>query len=381
MSFISKNNTVIQLHDKHFEAFISEKELDYAIQNLAKQIEDDFYDEVPIFVGILNGSFMFLSDLMKYYGRPCEVEFVKLSSYEGTQSTNNVKQLVGLNQNLEGRSVIIVEDIVDTGNTVEELKNIFKSKGVKHFKIATLFFKPEAYTKDIKLDYVAIRIPNKFIIGYGLDYDGLGRNLKQVYQLATQNNTNEMINIVLFGKPGAGKGTQAEFLKEKYNLVHLSTGDIFRFNMKNDTDLGKLAKSYIEKGDLVPDEVTIKMLQDEVEKNPNAKGFLFDGFPRTIPQADALDTFLKTKNWEVTATVALEADDEILVQRLLERGKTSGRADDQDEEKIRNRYQEYNEKTAPLIDYYKAQGKFYSVNGIGSVSEVTERLSLIIDKL
>lgn len=381
MSFISKNNTVIQLHDKHFEAFISEKELDYAIQNLAKQIEDDFYDEVPIFVGILNGSFMFLSDLMKYYSRPCEIEFVKLSSYEGTQSTNNVKQLIGLNQNLEGRSVIIVEDIVDTGNTIEELKQIFKEKGVKHFKIATLFLKPEAYTKDIKLDYVGIRIPNKFIVGFGLDYDGLGRNLKQVYQLATQNNTNEMINIVLFGKPGAGKGTQAEFLKEKYNLVHLSTGDIFRFNMKNDTELGKLAKSYIEKGDLVPDEVTIKMLQDEVEKNPNAKGFLFDGFPRTIPQADALDTFLKTKNWEVTATVALEADDEILVQRLLERGKTSGRADDQDEGKIRNRYQEYNEKTAPLIDYYKAQGKFYSVNGIGSVAEVTERLSLIIDKL
>lgn len=381
MSFISKNNTVIQLHDKHFEAFISEKELDYAIQNLAKQIEDDFYDEVPIFVGILNGSFMFLSDLMKYYSRPCEIEFVKLSSYEGTQSTNNVKQLIGLNQNLEGRSVIIVEDIVDTGNTIEELKQIFKEKGVKHFKIATLFLKPEAYTKDIKLDYVGIRIPNKFIVGFGLDYDGLGRNLKQVYQLATQNNTNEMINIVLFGKPGAGKGTQAEFLKEKYNLVHLSTGDIFRFNMKNDTELGKLAKSYIEKGDLVPDEVTIKMLQDEVEKNPNAKGFLFDGFPRTIPQADALDTFLKTKNWEVTATVALEADDEILVQRLLERGKTSGRADDQDEEKIRNRYQEYNEKTAPLIDYYKAQGKFYSVNGIGSIAEVTERLSLIIDKL
>src|SRR5690606_25598450 len=168
---------------KHFEAFISEKELDYAIQNLAKQIEDDFYDEVPIFVGILNGSFMFLSDLMKNYSRPCEIEFVKLSSYEGTQSTNNVKQLIGLNQNLEGRSVIIVEDIVDPGNTIEELKQIFKEKGVKHFKIATLFLKPEAYTKDIILDYVGIRIPNKFIVGFGLDYDGLGRNLKQVYQL------------------------------------------------------------------------------------------------------------------------------------------------------------------------------------------------------
>ncbi len=137
----------------------------------------------------------------------------------------------------------------------------------------------------------------------------------------------------------------------------------------------------MDKGDLVPDEVTIKMLQDEVEKNPNAKGFLFDGFPRTIAQADALDAFLKTKSWEVTATVALEADDEILVQRLLERGKTSGRADDQDEEKIRNRYQEYNEKTAPLIDYYKAQDKFHSVDGIGSIAEVTERLSTVLDSL
>ena len=188
-----------------------------------------------------------------------------------------------------------------------------------------------------------------------------------------------MINIVLFGKPGAGKGTQADFLKHKYNLVHLSTGDIFRFNMKNDTELGKLAKSYIDNGDLVPDEVTINMLQDEVEKNPQAKGFLFDGFPRTIAQAEALDKFLAGKNQEITATVALEANDEILVQRLLERGKTSGRADDQDEEKIRNRYQEYNEKTAPLMDYYKAQHKFYAVDGIGTIEEVTERLSLVLD--
>jgi len=190
-----------------------------------------------------------------------------------------------------------------------------------------------------------------------------------------------MINIVLFGKPGAGKGTQAEFLKGKYNLVHLSTGDIFRFNIKNDTDLGKLAKTFMDKGDLVPDEVTIKMLQSEVDKNPEAKGFLFDGFPRTIAQAEALDAFLSSKEQGITATIALEADDEILVKRLLERGKTSGRADDQDEEKIRNRYQEYNEKTAPLMDYYKGQNKFYPVNGIGSIGEITERLSQVIENL
>ena len=190
-----------------------------------------------------------------------------------------------------------------------------------------------------------------------------------------------MINIVLFGKPGAGKGTQAEFLKDKYNLVHLSTGDIFRFNIKNDTELGRLAKEFMDKGDLVPDAVTIQMLQSEVDKNPQAAGFLFDGFPRTIAQAEALDTFLTSKNQEITATVALEADDNILVARLLERGKTSGRPDDQDEEKIRNRYDEYNQKTAPLMNFYKNQDKFYAVNGIGSIAEVTERLSLVLDQL
>jgi adenylate kinase len=190
-----------------------------------------------------------------------------------------------------------------------------------------------------------------------------------------------MINIVLFGKPGAGKGTQAEFLKEKYNLTHLSTGDIFRFNIKNETDLGKLAKTYMDAGDLVPDSVTIQMLESEVDKNPHSSGFLFDGFPRTKAQAQALDTFLASKNQHIAATIALEANDEILVQRLLERGKTSGRLDDQDEDKIRNRYQEYNEKTAPLMEYYTQQGKFHAVDGIGQIQEITQRLSAVIDGL
>ena len=145
--------------------------------------------------------------------------------------------------------------------------------------------------------------------------------------------------------------------------------------------MGQLAKTYMDKGDLVPDEVTIKMLQSEVEKNQDSAGFLFDGFPRTIAQAQALDAFLASKNDKITATVALEADDEILVARLLERGKTSGRVDDQDEEKIRNRYQEYNEKTAPLMEYYTQQNKFYPVNGIGSIAEITERLSTVIESL
>lgn len=190
-----------------------------------------------------------------------------------------------------------------------------------------------------------------------------------------------MINIVLFGKPGAGKGTQAEFLKDKYNLTHLSTGDIFRFNIKNETDLGKLAKTYMDAGDLVPDSVTIQMLESEVDKNPHSAGFLFDGFPRTQAQAQALDAFLASKNQHISATIALEANDEILVQRLLERGKTSGRPDDQDEDKIRNRYQEYNEKTAPLMEYYTQQGKFHAVDGIGQIQEITQRLSAVIDGL
>ena len=175
---------MIHLHDKTFEPFISAEEIDFAIANMAKQMDDDFFDETPVFVGILNGAFMVLSDLMKHYKGMCEVSFMKMASYEGTQSTNDVKQLIGINENLEGRTVVIVEDIVDTGNTIEELKALFKSKGVKHLKIATLFFKPEAYKKDIKIDYIGIRIPNKFIVGYGLDYDGLGRNLADVYQLA-----------------------------------------------------------------------------------------------------------------------------------------------------------------------------------------------------
>lgn len=175
---------MIELHDKQFEIFITAEELNFAVENMARQIEDDFEDEIPVFIGVLNGSFMVLSDLMKHYSHPCEVNFVKMSSYDGMETTHEVKQLIGLNDDLEGRSVIIVEDIVDTGNTIEELKAIFKSKKVKSFKIATLFLKPDAYKKDIKLDYVGIRIPNKFIVGYGLDYDELGRNLKDVYQLA-----------------------------------------------------------------------------------------------------------------------------------------------------------------------------------------------------
>jgi adenylate kinase len=192
---------------------------------------------------------------------------------------------------------------------------------------------------------------------------------------------NLMINLVLFGKPGAGKGTQAAFLKATFNLVHISTGDLFRYNIKNKTALGQKAQSFMDKGDLVPDRVTIEMLEAEVDRNPEVKGFIFDGFPRTKAQAQALDVFIEAKNMKINATIALEANDDILVKRLLERGETSGRSDDQDESKIRNRFDEYKLKTAPLKDYYEGQHKFHSVNGIGSINEITERLTNLIVSL
>ena len=191
-----------------------------------------------------------------------------------------------------------------------------------------------------------------------------------------------MKNIVLFGKPGAGKGTQASVLKEKFELVHISTGDVFRYNISNQTELGTLAKSYMDKGELVPDSVTINMLSDEVDRSiTQAKGYIFDGFPRTIAQAEALDAFLSEKGMQVDATIALEADEDELTARLLERGKTSGRTDDTDDSKIRTRFAEYNAKTAPLIDFYQKQNKLYSVNGIGEIDQITERIASIIASL
>ena len=188
-----------------------------------------------------------------------------------------------------------------------------------------------------------------------------------------------MINLILFGKPGSGKGTQAEFVKIKYDLIHISTGDLFRNNISNNTELGLLAKSYMDKGDLVPDEVTIKMLEAEVNNHPNAKGFIFDGFPRTTVQAEILDQFLTTLNLSISMTIALEVDENLLIDRLIKRGKDSGRSDDQDRSKIQNRFDEYNMKTSPLINYYKNQNKFFDVDGVGDINEISFRIFNTID--
>lgn len=188
-----------------------------------------------------------------------------------------------------------------------------------------------------------------------------------------------MLNLVLFGPPGAGKGTQSAKLIEKFGLVHLSTGDIFRANIKGGTELGNLAKSYIDKGQLVPDEVTIGMLASEVNNTPNAKGFIFDGFPRTQAQALALDNLLKEKSTSITMMLALEVEEVELRKRLLLRGKDSGRADDQNPEVIQNRINVYNAETMPVKDYYMAQGKYKGINGIGEIEDIFNQLCQAIE--
>ena len=189
-----------------------------------------------------------------------------------------------------------------------------------------------------------------------------------------------MLNLILFGPPGSGKGTQAENIEKHYNLLHISTGDLFRYEMGNDTPLGLKAKEYISKGELVPDEVTIGMLKNKVNSTPDANGYIFDGFPRTIAQAQALDIFLQEKESTISVLVALEVDDNEIVKRILNRGLSSGRADDNDEEIIRNRIAVYNSETAHVYDYYAKEDKSVKVEGIGTIEEIFDRLKLEIDK-
>jgi adenylate kinase len=190
-----------------------------------------------------------------------------------------------------------------------------------------------------------------------------------------------MLNIVLFGPPGAGKGTQSQNLIEKYGLIHLSTGDLLRGEITQGTELGLEAKKLMDQGILVPDTVVIGMISNKLDANKGAKGFIFDGFPRTVAQAEALDSLLKTKKSAISGMIALEVDDEELEHRLLLRGKDSGRPDDANPEVIRKRIKEYNDKTAPVAGFYKAQNKFKSINGVGSITEIFDSINTVIDSL
>lgn len=190
-----------------------------------------------------------------------------------------------------------------------------------------------------------------------------------------------MLNLILFGPPGAGKGTQARFLIDTYQLLHLSTGDLLRIEIAEMTPLGVEAKKFIDKGELVPDCIVIGMICSKIETNPDARGFVFDGFPRTVEQARALDELLKDKNRPITAMLSLEVEEQELIERLMNRGKISGRSDDQDIDIIRNRIIVYNKKTAPLIEYYCTQGKHISIDGVGTIGQIATRLREAVDKL
>jgi adenylate kinase len=188
-----------------------------------------------------------------------------------------------------------------------------------------------------------------------------------------------MINIILFGPPGSGKGTQAVKIAEKYRLVHISTGDLFRYEMSNDTPLGLEAKAYVSRGELVPDAVTIGMLKNKMEMHPDANGFIFDGFPRTIPQAEALDQLMNEKGFVISCLLSLEVNEDEIVKRILSRGATSGRADDNDESIIRNRINVYRQETSPVYDYYQNRELANTIYGIGSIEDIYESLCSVID--
>ena len=190
-----------------------------------------------------------------------------------------------------------------------------------------------------------------------------------------------MLNLILFGPPGSGKGTQAERLISKYNLCHISTGDMFRYELSHNTELGQLARSYMDKGQLVPDSVTIAMLRKRVEDNSHVKGFIFDGFPRTTPQAEALDELLAEAGESISGLIELSVDEDEIVKRVLLRGKSSGRSDDNDESIIRKRITVYRSETTPVADYYSQFSKSHKIQGVGSIDDIFNNLCYTIDSL
>ncbi len=387
-------NDKIILFDKTFKPFIPYQKIERAIDSVAARINRDYGDseDVPILLCVLNGSVMFTAELMKRLKFRCELVSMKLTSYQGTQSSGKVRQVMGLTSSVKDRRVIVIEDIVDTGATIVDLVDILRGEGASDIKICTLLLKPQVYDKPLKLDYVGLEIPNDFIVGFGLDYDQLGRNLRDIYVLDTDadgtpdtlmdlKNAGKMKYYVLFGPPGAGKGTQASSIAAKFNLCHISTGDLLRKEIAAGTELGLKAKALIDAGELVPDEVVEGMIWNKFNTEKGVNGFLLDGFPRTIAQAEALDAMLDKRKESVTALLALMIPDEMIFERIKGRAAVEGRADDASDETISNRIRTYHEKTEPLVNYYKGARKYNEINGTGTIEEVRDRIFSVMENL
>ena len=366
----------IKINGKRFRVSIPEAEIKRRVKEVAGEISKDLEGKNPLFLGVLNGSFIFAADLMREMTIPCEVSFVKLASYQGTTSTGKVTEVIGINEDLTGRTVVIVEDIVESGATMQRMIEQLGTRNPESVRICTLFFKPDKLKEDLNLDYVAFRIPDDFILGYGLDYDQAGRGLRDVYTIIEDKH---MKNIVIFGAPGSGKGTQSDKMIEKYGLNHISTGDVLRAEIKNGTELGKTAKGYIDNGQLIPDDLMVSILASVYDSfGREHKGVIFDGFPRTIPQAEALKQMLDDRGDKVAAMIELDVPEEELMKRLILRGQQSGRADD-NEETIKKRLVVYHSQTQPLIEWYKKEGIHYHINGLGELDRIFADICEVID--
>lgn len=358
----------IRLYDKTFRPYISRERIIEAIDSVAARVNADFEGctDIPVVLCVLNGAIPFVGELMQRFTFDCQLVSIKMSSYQGTRSTGTVLNVMGLTSNVRGRRVIICEDIVDTGNTIVALKEMLLDKeGAADVKICTMLFKPGVYAKHEKIDYIGLSIPDAFIVGFGLDYEELGRNNKDIYVI-----DGPMKYYILFGPPGAGKGTHASAIAEKYNLKHISTGELLRAEISAGTELGRKAKALIDAGSLVPDEVVEGMIESAFDTVKGVDGFLLDGFPRTLGQAGDLDKILARRGESVSAVVALMISDETVKARIAHRAAIEGRADDAKEETINNRIRTYHAQTEPLIDYYKGQGKFHECDGdVGTLEQ------------
>ncbi len=371
----------IKLLDKTFKPYIRHQRIMDAIDGVAREINADFHgcQDIPVILCVLNGSIPFTGELLQRLDFPCQLISIKLSSYQGTQSTGTVLNVMGLTSSVRGRRVIICEDIVDTGNTIVALKEMLIDKeGAAEVRICTMLLKPDVYDKPVKLDYVGLEIPNAFIVGFGLDYNELGRNIRDIYVLDEQ----PMKYYILFGPPGAGKGTHAGALAQKYNLKHISTGELLRAEIAAGTELGKQAKTLIDAGSLVPDSVVEGMIETAFDTIKGVDGFLLDGFPRNLSQAADLDKILEKRGESVTAVVGLMIDDETIRQRIKGRAIIEGRADDASDETVSNRIRTYHSQTEPLIGYYKAAGKYWDVDvDAGTIEENRERVLALMEKI